>query len=141
MKTATKALMRDHDDTIRYALELDMLERYATRANGEAIALLRSEFARALNASYFMALSVGDFEIAAVWRSVPQEGVARYAVAILLEERTPSMSDEQAAELLQREFARAQNASHFIHIASADFSPRLVARESARSTHASLRAA
>ena len=51
------------------------------------------------------------------------------------------MSDEQVAELLQREFARAQNASHFIRIASEDFSPRLVARERARTTHASLRAA
>lgn len=133
--------MRDHDDTIRYALELDMLERDATRANSEAIALLRNEFARALNASYLMALSVGDIEIAAVWRSIPQEGVARYAVEILLEERTPSMSDEQAGELLQREFARAQNASHFIRIASEDFSPRLVARVSGRTPHASLRAA
>jgi hypothetical protein len=139
----TKALMRDHDETTRYAIELDLLERDATRGNAAAIELLRSEFARALNASYLMALSGGDIEVGAIWRSRPQEGVARYAVEIVLEERTPSMSDEQVAELLQREFARAQNASHFIRIASDDFSPRLVARASAHTTytHASLRAA
>ncbi|HVF77054.1 MAG TPA: hypothetical protein VNA28_02055 [Solirubrobacteraceae bacterium] len=137
--------MRDHDETTRYALELDMLERNDTRGNAAAIELLRSEFALALNASYFMALTGGDIEVGAIWRSRPQEGVVRYAVEILLEERVPSMSDEQVAELLRREFARAQNASHFVRIASDDFSPRLVARASAHTTHthprASLRAA
>ncbi len=130
-----------HDDTIRYRLELDMLERDGVLGDRRARELLRSEFALALNASHFMALSAGDIEIGAIWRSVPQEGVARYAVELLLEERSPSMSDEQVAELLQREFARAQNASHFIRIASEDFRVTLVARERARTAHATLRAA
>lgn len=132
--------MRDHDDTTRYRLELDMLERDATLGNRRATALLRSEFARAVNASYLMALSAGDIEVGAIWRSIPQEGVARYAVELLLEERRPSMTHEQVAGLLRREFARAQNASHFIRIASEDFDVRLVARESVV-TRVSLRAA
>lgn len=132
--------MQDHDDITRYRLELDMLERDATLGSSRAIALLRSEFALALNASHFMALSAADIEVGSIWRSVPQEGVARYAVELVLEERTPSMTDEQAAELLQREFARAQNASHFIRIASDDFGVRLAARERVL-THAQLRAA
>lgn len=136
-------MTRDHhDDTTRYWLELDMLERDmlerdADRAGAE---LLRSEFALALNASYFMALS-GDIEIGAVERSVPQEGVARYAVELLLEERAPSCTDEQVAERLQREFARAQNASHFIRIASEDFDVILASRERVGSPQVSLRAA
>lgn len=132
--------MRDHDDTTRYRLELDMLERDATLGNCSAIALLRSEFALALNASYFLALSACDIEIGSIWRSIPQEGVARYSVEILLEERMPSMTHEQVAEMLRREFARAQNASHFIRIASDDFGVRLAARESVV-THVQLRAA
>lgn len=132
--------MRDHDDTTRYRLELDMLERDATLGNSRAIALLRSEFALALNASYFMSLSGGDIEIGSIWRSIPQEGVARYCVVLLLAERVPSMTHGQVAALLRREFARAQNASHFIRIASDDFDVKLVARESVV-THVQLRAA
>lgn len=132
--------MRDHDDMTRYRLEMDMLERDATLGSSRAIALLRSEFARALNASYLLALSACDIEVGAIWRSIPQEGVARYAVELLLEERRPSMTHEQVADLLQREFARAQNASHFIRIASEDFDVSLVARESVV-TRVSLRAA
>ncbi len=128
--------MRDHDDTTRYRLDLDMLERDATLGNSRATALLRSEFALAFNASYFMALS-GDVEVRAIWRSIPQEGVARYTVELVLEERAPSVTDEQAAELLRREFARAQNASHFIRIASGDFGVTLTARERI-ATHAAL---
>jgi hypothetical protein len=135
-----QATMRDHDDTMRYRLELDMLERDATLGNSRAIELLRGEFALALNASYLMALSAGDIEVGSISRSTPQEGVARYAVELLLEERTPAMSDEQAAELLQREFALAQNASHFIRIASDDFGVTLAERERVV-THAGLRAA
>jgi hypothetical protein len=48
--------------------------------------LLRSEFALALNASYFVALSSGDIRIGEIWRSTLQEGVARYAVELLLAE-------------------------------------------------------
>lgn len=133
--------MRHHDDTARYRLELDMLERDAGLGNHHAIELLRSEFALALNASYLMALSPGDIRIGAIWRIVVQEGVARYAVEVLLDERTPSTSDEQVAELLRREFAHAQNASHFSRIASEDFDVRLAVRERVSTARESLRAA
>lgn len=132
--------MRDHDDTTRYRLELDMIERDAGLGSERAVALLRSEFALAANASYFMALSSGDIEVGSIRRSFPQEGVARYCVELLLGERTPSMTHQQVAGLLRREFARAQNASHFIRIASEDFDVRLAARESVVA-HAQLRAA
>lgn len=135
-----QAMMRDDHDTMRYTLELDLLERDATLGDSRATALLRSEFARAVNASYLAGLSAGDIEVGAIGRSIPQEGVARYAVELVLRERTPSLTDEQAAELLAREFARAQNASHFIRIASDDFGVRLAAREPVV-THAALRAA
>jgi hypothetical protein len=132
--------MRDHDDTMRYRLELDMLEREPALGNGRAIELLRSEFALAINASYFMALSAGDVEVGSIWRSTPRDGVARYAVELVLDERTPAMTDEQAAGLLRREFALAQNASHFIRIASEDFGVTLAAREPV-ATRDALRAA
>ena len=119
----------DHDDTIRYRLALDMLERDETLADARATELLRSEFALALNASYLMGLSAGDIHVAAIWRSTPQEGAARYAVELLLEERTPSITDDQVADLVAREFQHAQNASHFLRIAREDFRVTLTARE------------
>ena len=130
----------DHDATTRYRLELDMLERDTALANPRSIELLRSEFALALNASYFMQLSSGDIEVGAIWRTVPGEGVARYAVELLLEERRPQMSDDEVARLVQREFQHAQNASHFLRIAREDFGVRLTARERVAS-HEALRAA
>jgi hypothetical protein len=128
--------MRDHDTTTRYRIELDMLERDSTLDERRAVALLRSEFALALNASYFMPLTPGEIHVGAVARSIPQEGVVRYAVELVLDERHPAISDEQAAELVQREFARAQNASHFLRIAREDFTARLVARERISSAEA-----
>lgn len=119
----------DHDDTIRYRLELDVLERDETLGSARATELLRSEFALALNASYFTGLSAEDIHVGAIWRSTPQEGAARYAVELLLEERAPSMTDEQAARLLQHEFQHAQNGSHFLRIAREDLRVTLVARE------------
>lgn len=132
--------MRHSHDTTRYRIELDMLERDGARGTTRAIELLRSEFALALNASYFMALTAGEIHVGAIGRSVPQEGVARYAIELVFDERTPAMSDEQADELVQREFARAQNASHFLRIAREDFTPRLVAREHI-AAHEAVRAA
>lgn len=130
----------NHDDITRYRLELDITERDGVLSNRRAIELLRSEFALALNASYFVALSVGDIEIGAIWRSVPREGVARYAVEMWLHERDPAIADAQSAALLAREFARAQNASYFTRLAGQDFAVRLVGRERV-STHTALRAA
>jgi len=119
----------DHEDIIRYRLELDVLERDETPGNARAIELLRSDFALALNASYLMGLSGEDIHVGAIWRSTPQEGVARYSVELLLEERAPSMTDEQVAELVAREFQHAQNASHFLRVAREDFRVTLTARE------------
>lgn len=121
--------MRDHDDTTRYTVELDMLERDAVLEGRRPAELLRGEFALAVNASYFRALSVGDIDVGAIWRSVLRDGGARYVVELVLDERMPAMTDAQAAELVQREFALAQNASHFLRISGQDFSASLVARE------------
>jgi hypothetical protein len=130
----------DHDDITHYTLELDVCERDGTLGNRRAIDLLRSEFALALNASYFMALSADDIAVRAVSRSIPQAGVARYVFVLELVERHPAMTDEQAGELLRREFQRAQNASHFLRACREDFDVRLVARERVV-TQAELRAA
>jgi hypothetical protein len=130
----------NHDDITRYSLELDMLERDGALGDQRAIELLRSEFSLALNASYFMALSADDIHVGAIGRTVPQEGVARYRVALEFAERAPAITDEQAGELVRREFHRAQNASHFLRIAGEDFDARLVAREPV-SSQSALRAA
>jgi len=111
----------NHENITRYRLQLDMVERDGALTHRRAGELLRSEFALAMNASYFLALSADDIEIGAIWRSVPRRGVARYAVELFLRERNPVMTDEQAAELLAGELARAQNASHFLRIAAGDF--------------------
>ncbi|HWI07895.1 MAG TPA: hypothetical protein VNT54_10305 [Solirubrobacteraceae bacterium] len=129
----------DHDTT-RYRIELEMLERETALANPRAIELLRSELALALNASYLMALSGGDIQVGAIWRTVPRDGVGRYAVELLLEERRPQMSDDEVSRLVQRELQHAQNASHFLRIAREDFTARLIVRERIV-THEALRAA
>jgi hypothetical protein len=130
----------DHDDITRYTLELDVVERDGTLGHRCAVDLLRSEFALALNASYLMALSGGDIDLGAISRSTSHEGVARYVVVLELVERSPAMTDEQACELLRREFQRAQNASHFRRVCREDFGVTLVARERV-SVQAELRAA
>ena len=130
----------NHHHTIRYRLELDMLERDGTLGNRRAVDLLRSELALALNAAYFVALSAEDIHVGAIWRSVSQDGAARYAVDFLLAERRPAMTDEQAAELVTRAFALARNASHFLRLTGGDVSVKLVGRESV-ATPAALRAA
>jgi hypothetical protein len=131
----------DHDDITRYTLELAIHERDDMHGNRHAVELLRSELALALNASYFIALSGDDIAVGAVSRSIPQAGVARYIVVLELVERVPAMTDEQAGELLGREFQRAQNASYFLRICREDFGVRLVARERVGTQAAELRAA
>jgi hypothetical protein len=130
----------DHDETTRYRLELDMLERDGTLGNRRAVELLRSELALALNAAYFVALSAGDIRVGAITRAVSQASTARYAVEFLLDERRPSMTDGQAAELVARAFALAHNASYFRRISGGEISVRLVGREPV-GTAAALRAA
>ena len=111
----------------RYVLQIDVLERNSTLSDAAAVALLRSEFALAINASYFSQLS-DAIAVDVLWREIPQDGVARYTVLLDLEERTP-MTDEQAAELVCRECHRAQNASHFMRVSSEGFCAKLVARD------------
>ena len=125
----------NHDHTTRYRIELDILERDSAAGDRRALALLRSEFALALNASYFRRLSAHEIAVDVRSRETPQEGVARYAVELELFERTPDMTDEQAAELLRREFQHAVNASHFWRTCRDDFSVGLVGRERVETRH------
>jgi hypothetical protein len=117
-----------HPTLTRYEIELDMLERDRTLSNAQAVALLRSEFALALNASHFSAVCGADIAVAVASRTVPQEGVARYAVSLEFAERTPDLDDEQAAALLLGEFQRALNASYFWRMCSDDFRVTVVSR-------------
>ena len=59
-----------HPTVTRYEIELDVLERRPGLGDREAIALLRSEFQRALNASYFWRLCVDDPTVTIVSRVV-----------------------------------------------------------------------
>lgn len=113
---------------MRYEIELDMLERDRALSEAQAVELLRSEFQLALNASHFSAVCADDIAVAVASRAVPQEGVARFAVALELAERTPELDDEQAAALLLAEFQRALNASYFWRMSSEDFRVRVISR-------------
>jgi hypothetical protein len=117
-----------HPTLTRYEIELDMLERDRTLSNQQAVELLRSEFQLALNASHFSAVCAADIAVAVAARTVPQEGVARYAVSLEFAERTPELDDEQAAALLLGEFQRALNASYFWRMSSDDFRVTVVSR-------------
>lgn len=113
---------------MRYEIELDMLERDRALSEAQAVELLRSEFQLALNASHFSAVCADDIAVMVASRAVPQEGVARFAVALELAERTPELDDEQAAALLLAEFQRALNASYFWRMSSEDFRVKVISR-------------
>jgi hypothetical protein len=114
----------------RYEIKLDVLERRPDLGDREAIALLRSEFALALNASHFIALSEDDPEIAVASRTIPQEGVARYELTLEFVPRR-AMSERRAIELVHSEFQRAINASHFWRVCVEDPAVTVVSREPA----------
>jgi hypothetical protein len=116
-------------DITRYRLELDIVERDAGHSHRRAVELLRREFALAINASYLTALSVDEIDVRSISRSIPRAGVTRYSVVLELVERAAAMTDEQAAELVRREFRRAENAGQFLRIASQDMSVTLAARQ------------
>ena len=124
----------------RYEIELDMLERNRGLSDRRAVELLRREFQLALNASHFSALSAEDVAVRVTSRTIPQEGVARYAVTLEFAERTPGLDDERAAALLRREFQRALNASYFWRMSDEDFPVTVVSR-AALAPYAPLRAA
>lgn len=112
----------------RYEIELDLLERRPDLDDRAAISLLRSEFQLALNASHFIALSADDPTIVDVSRSVPQEGVARYELALeFVERRAPT--EQQAIALMHGEFQRAINASHFWRVCVDDPTVTIISRE------------
>jgi len=116
-----------HHNTTRYEIELDVLERHPGLDDREAIALLRSEFQLALNASHFIALSEDDPEVVVASRTAPQEGVARYAMTLELVERR-GCCDDHAIALLNAEFTRALNASHFWRVCVDDPTITVISR-------------
>ena len=116
---------------MRYEIELDVLERRPELSDRDAIALLRSEFQLAVNASHFIALSEDDPIVAVASRTVPQEGVARYALTLEFTERN-ALGERDATALVHSEFVRALNASHFWRVCVDDPTVTVVARDVAR---------
>jgi hypothetical protein len=119
-------------DSTRYALQLEMLERNCTLRDDEAIDLLRSEFALAQNAGRFDAITAADIEVGAVTRSTPQEGVTRYVVEAFVEERHPELADDAVVALICRALTNALNASFFLRVCEDGLTVRLVSRAPAR---------
>jgi hypothetical protein len=118
-----------HSTVTRYEIELDVLERRPDLGDREAIALLRSEFALALNASHFIALGADDPVIVVESRSMPQEAVARYALTLDVVERDSIATAERAIALVRSEFQRALNASHFWRVCVDDPTVTIVSRD------------
>ncbi len=117
-----------HSTLTRYEIELDVLERRPGLGDREALALLRSEFQLALNASHFIALSADDPTIVVTSRHVPPQGVARYTLTLDVVERSDAMNEEQAVALVRSEFQRALNASHFWRVCADDPTVTIVRR-------------
>ena len=113
---------------MRYALELEMLEQDGVASEEHAIDLVRSEFALAQNAGYFNAVTPDDIELGEIVRSTPQEGVTRYAVEMLVEERHDRVDEDRALAVLCRAFTHAINASYFLRICDDALTMRLVSR-------------
>jgi hypothetical protein len=130
-----------HPTVTRYEIELDVLERRPELGDREAIALLRSEFALALNASQFIALSAEDPVVVVRSRVVPQEGVARYALTLDVVERDAGANAEQAIALVRSEFQRALNAAYFWRVCVDDPTVTIVSRAVAGSASVLRRAA
>jgi hypothetical protein len=107
-------------ERMRYALQLEMLERHAELDDDAAIEVLRAEFALAQNAGYFDDMTAEDFELGAISRTRPQEGVTRYAVDLLLEERSSQRDDAEVLAVVRRAFTDAMNASYFLKVCTSD---------------------
>jgi hypothetical protein len=118
-----------HSTVTRYEIELDVLERRPDLGDREAIALLRSEFALALNASHFIALGADDPVIIIRSRTVPQDGVGCYALTLDVVERDGIATAERAIALVRSEFQRALNASHFWRVCVDDPTVTIVSRD------------
>ena len=117
-----------HPTVTRYEIELDVVERRPGLGDREAIALLRSELALALNASHFIAISADDPAIVVASRTVLGDGAARYALTLDAVERPGITSDERAIALVRSEFQRAVNASHLWRVCLDDPTVTIVSR-------------
>lgn len=117
-----------HHTVTRYEIELDVVERRPDLGDRDAIALLHSEFALALNASHFLALSADDPAIAVESRTVLGDGVARYALTLDAVERPGIAGEQQAIDVVRSEFQRAVNASHLWRICLDDPTVTILSR-------------
>jgi hypothetical protein len=108
-----------HDHT-HYELRLELLERNSTLTDEQATRLLHSEFTLAQNAGRFDALAPQDIVVEVTSRGTPQEGVTRYCLHLVLEERDPGLDDEGALALIRRAFTDALNASYFLRLCTDD---------------------
>jgi hypothetical protein len=117
-----------HPTLTRYEIDLDVVERRPDLGDREAMALLRSEFALALNASHFIALSADDPAIAVESRTPLVNGGARYALTLDAVERRPGLGDREAIALVRSEFQRALNASHLWRVCLDDPAVTIVSR-------------
>lgn len=107
-------------ELMRYALQLEIVERRSDLDDEAAISLLRAELALAQRAGYFDDLSAEDFEIGTITRDAPQQDVARYHVDLLLEERMDDLDDERTQALVRRAVADAMKASYFLRVSIGD---------------------
>ncbi len=113
---------------MHYTLQLEMLEQDGVLGDEHAIELLRSEFALAQNAGRFVAVTPGDLQLGFVERDTPQEGVTRFVVELLVEEREAGLDDERAEAILCRAFTDALNASYFLRVCDEALTIRLAVR-------------
>ena len=117
-----------HPTVTRYEIELDVVERRPDLGDREAIALLRSEFTLALNASHFIALSADDPTIVVESRTLLGDGGARYALTLDAVERSAIAGEQEAVALVRSEFQRAVNASHLWRVCLEDPTITIVSR-------------
>ncbi|MDP2710576.1 MAG: hypothetical protein Q8O56_05100 [Solirubrobacteraceae bacterium] len=115
-------------DLITYTLRLELHERGDAISDEQAIGLLHGDFALALNASRFDALSADDIEVSVVSRSPTRDGRTRYDLELRLRERTRDLDDERALALLRRAFTDALNASYFLRVCDDDLTVDLISR-------------
>ena len=114
-------------DSMRYTLQLEMLERNDDFGR-EAIALLHDELMLALNAGRFIALSANDIE-ARVSAAARRRRALRATRSSSTSRSARPSATTSASALVQRAFTSALNASYFLRICTDDLvTVRLVSR-------------